>query len=1724
MPNQLTADDIPQMLESSEFAALPHERRVEMTERALNDAAGEFAGRWDRETYRNWGRFASTVRERVSGMESVADAARHYGGVMLDAGRGMARMAIAGAADLGVTNPDGSLKAPAANIAEQAGLWTRKAADTANQWWAGGDKDLDEELGALKRDLDEGDFPLDDQEKLGAWMEEKAAKISEKQRFFYDRVEGSGKYPEAFPETNGLLNPDHAALVSRYLTTRDPGAWDQLVKGIKRTPGRVQLEREQAESVEKSPLVDFLSRSFDTEYGEAMQGAGDPLLLAISAVPLARGAVAAGTAASARTAGQVARGFGTSAAIGAGLGVAEAAVAEPNATWEDYKTAAKDMVAVALGFHGAGEGLGALARRALTRRQEAAAAEAGNRPTGEVPAEPSAEVPPVEVARPAARQARETVPAEAAPENPFSGPLENVPPSPAQGMLAAEVAAPTAPPAAAPVRAGRPMETPAELQGGLREVVPAEMAADVTRGLEVRRQEALTRAEGEGLPVDQVGALVETGFSQEGFVNVGGQRIRMRDEAGNLTREYRQATAEQIRAATREEGMFPERKLAVEEAWERSPEFQKAVERVDEGNLAAAEKLETDFRTKFEAEDAARSGEPAAAVVPGARPEAVPTEAALPANLQMPAVRGPLPSSYGGQLPPSTVQPWSGKVQTLHGIRRALLQAAGLPQAGLGRFAKALGIYKLKPETVRLQAINDIPVLAHEIGHAVHFRELSQQRGGPAETWGGRFDAELMPMGQPTSQPQYSPNMVRAEGVAEFTRLWLTDRAAARAQAPQFSAFWEQTLAQKNPRMAAQLNAAREMIADYVAMPAFEKAKAQVVFDAAAEKQPLSMKDRLRRSYAKWVNTIQPALDATREAGRMDPTLAARAKEVEVWMENHRGGWQSKAHADIFTHQTDLMGNRIGDGLAVILKDIGPGQGEAFSTYLALKRAAEIEGQGKRSGFENARLPAAEMKALEQRFEATRQKVLKWQENELRLLESSGLLDAQSAAAMRAANRDYVPFYRLYERLNNVSLGGKGADAAGYVDLSSGIRALKGSDRAILDPLQSMMKNALMFRKVAEQNHIGVQFFDLMSSLQGHGKWGERIKPKMAAKKVSHDAVVQKLLDEGVISNAAALPQHADLTLRLWEAVKKPDTKNGEVIVFKNGQRQHWEVKDPLLLEALKTADADALTLGKFLGPTMTKALTLPTKVLRFGATGGPWFAIPNWFRDQMIAGTFSKTGYVPFFDGVRGVIEALRKGDVYQRWVEAGGKFHGIQTGDMAYSALVQDVLPKDRSVRRMAAALANPRHWKEVLQYAGTLTEEATRVREFQRGIERGFSDREAANFSKVVTLNFARAGERGRVANMLIAFTNAKIQDLDMIVRNHLDPARRGEVMMKGLMYITAPSVLTWWLGKDDPVIQNLPEWRKNLFWNLNMGPVAKALGREEFVLSVPKPFLMGAIYGTSVEWALDYASGRDPNGVKKAFANLMNQGPDGLNPLEMAANIAGLRPALEVMTNWKFFQEQPVVPERTGYLPKEQQYDTFTSETAKLIGKGTGQSPMVIDHLIRGYFATAGKWGVDAIDWGMAKIGAVEVPPAPRRDLMESWILNRFAGSPYASNAWVDRFYKASQDMEGKLTVWNKQSDQMTTKDQADWWKKHGREIMHYQQTVDLQTGRTGAGDIRQAQAAMGEIGKAMKEVAASRTMTPDAKRAAMMELSKQRNERAEAAFKTLFPPDVRKRHY
>lgn len=1094
-----------------------------------------------------------------------------------------------------------------------------------------------------------------------------------------------------------------------------------------------------------------------------------------------------------------------------------------------------------------------------------------------------------------------------------------------------------------------------------------------------------------------------------------------------------------------------------------------------------------------------------------------PTPAAVAANLA--AAQMPRP-----QTPAGTIRA-PGKLITLKGIRDFLLSATMLPRAGYWRFNEhALGLYKIRPEMIRMRALNDLPTLAHEVGHAIHFRQLSSSPAGPAETWGGAFDAELLPLGAVTSRGSYTKDQVRMEGVAEFTRLWLLDPAGAMKHAPAFAASWERQMRALHPEMLERLREAQRMISSYLQQPGWERAKAQLVFDAESQRPKRNWGEWTRRFYANWINTLQPVYDVLRKVGLKQGALAAEAQRIRDDMENHRGGWQSKVQADIEIAQTDLDGNIVGESLKNILAGIPPNEHADFSTYLVLKRAIELRGRGIQSGFEDAlkHITPQTMAAMTLRYEATRKKLQAYQDNLVMMMVQSGLLDPKAALKMTLANQDYVPFYRLYERLHGIESGAQaGRRAGGLVDVGTGIRRIKGSDLAVADPLQSIVRNTFMFRKLAELNRIGIRFFNLMQKTQGHGEFADAIAPKKTPTKIPHEAVIEKLMEAGVITDPSQID--ADLAITLWNAVDRPDSKTGEVIIRRHGKAEHWQINDPLLFNALKNADAESSHLFAA-SPELRALFTIPTRLVRFTATAAnPVFALKNWFRDQITAGVYSKTGFVPFWDGLRGAMKVITGHPDYAAWILAGGKFSGLNGSDATYQQMVEAILPPEPDARLAIRTMRSLRHVKKALTITSEILEEATRVQEFSRARAAGLNPMQAANLSKNVSMNFARAGMMSRKLNQIIPFFNAGLQDIDMMARELANPKTRGAAMMKGFMYITIPSLIAWALGHDDDEIKNLPEWRRTQFWNFNMGPLAQLTGRPAFILSLPKPFLMGQVFGTAVERSLDQASGQDPNGAKKAVQGILENSA-------LHGDVTDFLPALikplgQTAMNRDTFRDQEIVPTQMQHLDPAEQITETTSRTAQAIGAMTGSSPLVIDHLLRGYLTGLGSLGSDALDLAVNKATMGNKNNGPSSDLFEWQPFKSFVGSPYAADGNVSRFYNAANEMENKLKQFSDMAPRLDMNDPKDvrWWKKHADEVQHYQSIVDAETNLTQAGQIRKMMRHMSDLNRAMKATQADSELDPATKRAKLIELSRARNTSAAAGFR-LFPDSVQRRLY
>jgi len=1070
-------------------------------------------------------------------------------------------------------------------------------------------------------------------------------------------------------------------------------------------------------------------------------------------------------------------------------------------------------------------------------------------------------------------------------------------------------------------------------------------------------------------------------------------------------------------------------------------------------------------------------------------------------------------------------------------IRQYLSEALDIPirvKSGAQYSSQALGVFYPKAETIRTNMRNDLPTIAHEVGHYLHYILFPGAKDTPmlpkADAFQKRFDNELLKLGKATSKESYTKHQVRKEGVAEFFRHYLTDRAQALSKAPDFLYHFEQALQHQHPEIWKIVTKASEDTQRYLNQPSEARVESMIV---RSEDTPSRTGFGFLKYFSKraWVDELAPIELAMEQLKH----LPAEQDAYKLAL-NYTGGWRGKVEYSFEVAQIDFNGKEVGPSLKEILGPVDSHKN--FDTYLAARRVLELNKRGKRTGIDRKDAEAV-VKQYDKQYSASAKKLYKFLNNELKMLEQAGIIDAKGRKAMEQANQEYVPFSRVME-----SRGFEIRHGKGFVDVSKPTKKFTGGDEQIHSPLETVIKNVYLFRDVVERNRVASAFVDAVEGTRGGGRVAERVGLKMRPTKVSGEEVNRFLNDMGLkelvkmeAPDIAAALKGNEITFEIWRSYSAQNVADQVIGVWKNGKQKFYQIEDADLYHALTMRDSSqAALLGN--APSF---LTLPTRLVRAGATLTPEFMARNPFRDQIVAGVYSEYGYIPFVDGFRGMLSVLKKDKLYWEWVKSGGRYADFIAADRKDITRKLSDFKDDPSVGDQIKKWGNP---LTTLQKMSETMEVITRVSEFRRAKARGASDLEAANASKDVTLNFSRHGYYGKFYNQATVFFNAKVQDLSKFARQQQKhPVRTN---LKALMYITTPSLIAWWLGKDDEAIQDLPEWRKNLFWNVNLKPMADKLGMEtddDFIFSFPKPFMLGTLYGTSVEKALDMAYKDDPNAIAKFYEDLESHSPLPVDPIRMApeswrnkANFnlspgdkmginwenlpTALKPLVETVTNLDLFRHQPIESEAMKKLPKHLRYKPQTSEIAKVLGGATEWSPLKIDNFIQKTLAGMGKYGTDALDWAIIKSRLIDIPEPPAKSAFEYPVLRAFKKSPYSASRKVNEFYRGMDRAEKVNSELRHMVLHMEDKKQQEFLNRgNNRErLLWYGGVFE---GRDNLQWLRLGRVKLSTINKAMQLTLSDREFSADEKRSRLLFLSKRRDDLAAALVTRLHPDDYRR---
>lgn len=672
-----------------------------------------------------------------------------------------------------------------------------------------------------------------------------------------------------------------------------------------------------------------------------------------------------------------------------------------------------------------------------------------------------------------------------------------------------------------------------------------------------------------------------------------------------------------------------------------------------------------------------------------------------------------------------------------------------------------------------------------------------------------------------------------------------------------------------------------------------------------------------------------------------------------------------------------------GKGLTDILKPV-KNDLDGFRAYMAGRRTLELASRDIKTGIsvkDAQEVVRDGAKTYAKPFE----ELVAYQRRVLDYLRDSGIVGPEAYAAMVEANKDYVPFFRMMED----GSGGKGSNSRA-LRVKDPIKGIKGSNREIIDPIESIIKNTYLYVGLAEKNRA----LTALDDLAAQSPKGEDFVAKPKDKPPSKESIplLDFLKENGIDTDQEAF------------AAFKPEgfrPSKDNIAFYRNGRREVRQVA-PDVAEAVNAMDRESFGL-------LMRILAAPARLLRLGATQAPEFIVRNPIRDQFSATILSEHGYIPVYDFVRGLGSVLKNDKSYQDWLKSGGSNATLVSMDRKYIENEVMKLSNPTVMGKLKNVVKSP---VDFLRMLSELAENATRVGEFKRAVGKGKTPMEAAFSSREVTLDFARIGAQMRGVNALIPFFNASLEGTDREIRAF--KKRPLATSFKVAAAITLPSVLLWFANHDDERYEEIPQWQKDLFW---------LVFTKDNVWRIPKPFALGVLFGSVPERALEAFFGKNPNAFKHVGKSIKDAFLPNMIPAFMA-------PTIEQFANRSTFTERPIIPKYLENVLPEYQYAPYTSETAKLLGKTLARipgmdkssfaSPMVIDNYVRAWTGGLGQYAVSAADKALRATGVAPTKVDPTLTPSDMPVIKAFAvRHPSASAQSIQDFYETYEERKKAL---------------------------------------------------------------------------------------------------------
>lgn len=673
-----------------------------------------------------------------------------------------------------------------------------------------------------------------------------------------------------------------------------------------------------------------------------------------------------------------------------------------------------------------------------------------------------------------------------------------------------------------------------------------------------------------------------------------------------------------------------------------------------------------------------------------------------------------------------------------------------------------------------------------------------------------------------------------------------------------------------------------------------------------------------------------------------------------------------------------------------------------FKAYGMARRAMELASRGVNVGIDlNASKEYVDQ--FKGKYEKSFQQLQTLQNNGLQALRDAGFLSKEQHETILAENKAYFP-------MNVVQEEGSGSGRSA----TNPIKKIYGSSEQKVDPFEQIVKNQYAYYRMAEENKGKAMLVNLSENSRGES-FISRVSAPMTPVKVSPEELNAYLTKYGIHEgDPDQLTIFRPLAQQLGE---------NQFAVMQDGKRSVYE-SDPSIAKAMNATAYEA--------PKMiAKVANAFATVQRAAITENPFFLLKHAIRDQFMATIQSQNGYRFGYDGLRGLVHFFAKSDEFMEFLRQGGGMSTVVDFDKKY--VRNDIWGLSKETGLLDKTLNVVRTPLDLMRTLAEATFTAPKMGEALRARENGKDAFTAAYEGRKVTADVQQSGSDPFMTawNAATPFFQMRIRGLDQMVDAfQRDPKGTSAKMA---LAITLPSIATWWMHHDDDRYKNAPDWEKDMYWLMPMG------GKDGPVAKIPKPFEPGLLFGSLVERTLQEFYDQRPDAFK-GFGRAMfdDTAPNVIPPVIM--------PALQQFANRSWLTGGNVVPDSLTKVAPAFQYNNYTTDSAKIIGKAlsyvpyindighgnvTVASPMVIESYVRAWTGNVGMYVLQAADKALEAAGVAPPKIKPAWQLADiPFVQSFFARYPSMGAQPIQDFYdnlQKSQTVHNTITHLAKSGD-------------------------------------------------------------------------------------------------